>query len=102
VTHELDEPSRRAVVARVAWHEYGHALSVTRATREHRERGPELLALLPAGLRETIDYPGRYRTSQVFDEVVATIYSSSWDVSAPTATFDLRIFMQTSLPPSKR
>jgi hypothetical protein len=75
VARDLDEPSRRTIVARIAWHEYGHALSLTRATREHRERGPELLALLPEGLRETIDYPGRYRTSQVFDEIVATIYS---------------------------
>ncbi len=75
VARELDESSRRTIVARIAWHEYGHALSLTRATREHRKRGPELLALLPEGLRETIDYPGRYRTSQVFDEIVATIYS---------------------------
>jgi phage tail protein X len=75
VSRDLDEPSRRTIVARIAWHEYGHALSVTRATHEHRKRGPELLALLPEGLQETIDYPGRYRTNQVFDEIVATIYS---------------------------
>jgi hypothetical protein len=71
----LDAPTRHLVVARVAWHEYGHALSVTRATRDHRDRGPELLTLLPAGLREAIDYPGRYRRSQVFDEIIATLYS---------------------------
>jgi phage tail protein X len=75
VAQDLDEPSRRTIVARIAWHEYGHALSVTRATCEHRECGPAFLALLPEGLRDTIDYPGRYRTSQVFDEIVATIYS---------------------------
>jgi hypothetical protein len=26
-------------------------------------------------MREAIDYPGRYRASQVFDEIMATLYS---------------------------
>jgi hypothetical protein len=68
--HGLDRPTRRLLLSGIAWHEYGHALSVTRATREHRARGPELLALLPEGLRNTIDYPGRYRAGQVFEEVI--------------------------------
>jgi hypothetical protein len=71
----LDGPTCRALLSGIAWHEYGHALSFTRATREHRNRGPELLALLPEGLRETIHYPGRYRTDQVFDEVIANVYA---------------------------
>jgi hypothetical protein len=71
----LDDPTRRVIVARITWHEYGHALSVTRATKEHRDRGPELLELLPAGLRGAIDYPGRYRRSEIFDEIIATLYS---------------------------
>jgi hypothetical protein len=71
----LDPPTRRLLLHGIAWHEYGHALSVTRATREHRERGPALLLLLPEGLRETIHYPGRYRTDQVFDEVIANVYA---------------------------
>jgi hypothetical protein len=54
----LDPPTRRLLLHGIAWHEYGHALSVTRATREHRDRGPALLALLPEGLRETIGLRG--------------------------------------------
>jgi hypothetical protein len=72
---DLDPPTRRILLHGIAWHEYGHALSFTRATREHRARGPELLALLPEGLRKTIHYPGRYRTDQVFDEVIANVYA---------------------------
>jgi hypothetical protein len=71
----LNASTRRTVVARVAWHEYGHALSVVRATPEHRRRGIQLLALLPDAVRDAIDYPGRYRTSQVFDEIIATLYA---------------------------
>jgi hypothetical protein len=71
----LDPSTRRILLRGIAWHEYGHALSFTRATREHRARGLELLALLPEGLRETIQYPGRYRTDQVFDEVIANVYA---------------------------
>ena len=71
----LDPSTRRALLRGIAWHEYGHALSFTRATREHRARGPELLALLPEGLRETIRYPGRYRSDQVFDEIIANVYA---------------------------
>ncbi|MCW2983033.1 MAG: hypothetical protein JWR63_603 [Conexibacter sp.] len=71
----LNASTRRTVVAQVAWHEYGHALSVVRATPEHRRRGIQLLALLPDAVRAAIDYPGRYRTSQVFDEIIATLYA---------------------------
>lgn len=75
----LTDASARALVAQVAWHEYGHALSLTRATKEHRDRGPELLELLPPGLRQAIDFPGRYRRSEVLDEIVATLYSVLMD-----------------------
>jgi hypothetical protein len=71
----LDRPTRHILLSGVAWHEYGHALSVTRATREHRESGPELLNLLPDGIRQAIDYPARYRAAQVFDEIIATVYA---------------------------
>jgi hypothetical protein len=71
----LDDASRRTVISSIAWHEYGHALSVTRAGPERRDHGLHLLTLLPAGMREAIDYPGRYRASQVFDEIMATLYS---------------------------
>jgi phage tail protein X len=73
--HGLNEPTTRIVIANIAWHEYGHALSVVRAGAEQRERGLQLMDLLPQGLREAIDFPDRYRSSQVFDEVMATLYA---------------------------
>ena len=71
----LDDESREALVASVAWHEYGHALSLNRSTSHQRQGGERLLSLLPAGLRGSIDYPGGYRRSEVFDEVIATVYA---------------------------
>jgi hypothetical protein len=62
------------IVAHVAWHEYGYAISVTRSTWQQRRAGLRLLGLLPLRLREAIDYPGHYRRDQLFDEVVATVY----------------------------
>jgi len=72
---DLSVHAQQATIDRVAWHEYGHALSVVRATPELRATGPRLVDLLPAGLRRTIDYPGGYRRGQVFDEVIANVYA---------------------------
>jgi hypothetical protein len=74
-TAGLTEEARTALVAYIAWHEYGHALSLTRSTPEQREGGVRLLELLPAGMRASIDYPGGYRRMEVFDEVIATVYT---------------------------
>jgi hypothetical protein len=74
-TAGLDPSSHERTVAYIAWHEYGHALSVMRASRELRESGPRLLMLLPDGLRQSIDYPGSYRRLDVFDEVIANVYA---------------------------
>jgi hypothetical protein len=71
----LDATGRRQLVAPVAWHEYGHALSINCAKSEHRERGLELLALAPPGVQLSIDYPDRYRRKEVFDELIATVYA---------------------------
>jgi hypothetical protein len=54
---DLDAASVRRTIERLAWHEYGHALSVTRAPDELRRNGVRLLELLPDGLRRAIDYP---------------------------------------------
>lgn len=70
----LDTTSAQSVIDNLAWHEYGHALSATRATSELRRDGPQLLDLLPPGLRAAIDYPGGYARRQVFDEVIANVY----------------------------
>jgi phage tail protein X len=71
----LDSASVQSVVDNIAWHEYGHALSVTRASSDVKNDGPRLLELLPPGIRGAIDYPGAYRRRQVFDEVIANIYA---------------------------
>lgn len=65
----------RYAIERVAWHEYGHALSATRASADQRRLGPRLLELAPSGIRELIEYPGLYRRREVFDEVIAHLYA---------------------------
>ena len=67
--------TRQAVINNLAWHEYGHALSATRASAEMRRDGPRLVELLPTGLRAGIDFPGAYRPREVFDEVIANVYA---------------------------
>lgn len=74
-TTGLSDEWRRTIIAGVAWHEYGHALSLVRATAEQRRSGPGLYELLPSGMREQIDYPHSYRAREVFDEVVAGVYA---------------------------
>jgi hypothetical protein len=69
----LDSASRRYLTQSIAWHEYGHALSFMRSAAEHRTQGPRLLTLLPVGLRRAIG-PDEYRASEIFDEIVATMY----------------------------
>jgi hypothetical protein len=75
ITSGLADEAREHIVAYVAWHEYGHALSLTRSTHAQRESGVRLLELLPDGIRGSIDYPGGYRRLEVFDEVIATVYA---------------------------
>jgi hypothetical protein len=70
----LDTTSRRRLVESIAWHEYGHALSFMRSTAELRIDGARLLELLPDGLRYAVG-SADYRASQIFDEIVATLYA---------------------------
>jgi hypothetical protein len=72
----LSGDSRHALIASIAWHEYGHALSLTRSTYEQRDSAERFLGLLPERMRVAIDYPGTYRRSELFDEVIATIYAA--------------------------
>lgn len=72
---ELTPSTRQAAIDNIAWHEYGHAISVTRATPDMKREGPELVDLLPLGLRRAIDFPGSYRPREVFDEVIANVYA---------------------------
>jgi len=75
-TQGLTRAARVAAITAVAWHEYGHALSLARSTRDQRRDGVRLLGLLPEGLAQSIDYPGGYRPGAVFDEVIATVYAA--------------------------
>lgn len=52
--HDLDQHSLGWALARVAWHEWGHALACHRATSEDVSRGRELLALAPASIAENV------------------------------------------------
>lgn len=72
---ELTAPTRQAAIDNIAWHEYGHALSATLVSDTDKQDGPRLVELLPIGLRRAIDFPGGYRRRQVFDEVIASVYS---------------------------
>jgi len=61
-------------VARIAWHEWGHALSVARCSRDDIAAGRGLLAKSPPGVRSNIRAAG-YRPSSYTHEVVAEIYA---------------------------
>lgn len=74
-TAGLDDLSARHLIQYIAWHEYGHALSLTLATDELRAAGPTLLKLLPEPLQEAVSADGYYARIQIFDEIVATIYT---------------------------
>jgi hypothetical protein len=71
---DLDEPTYDAILVRVAWHEWAHALSVVRATPEDVAAGDRLLGLAPKGVQENIRR-GDYRKREYTNEVVAEIYA---------------------------
>lgn len=70
----LDDPTLTYDLSRVAWHEWGHALSIDRAGEEDIAAGERYLALLPDGLPEFIRQAG-YRRREYTHEVVAEIYA---------------------------
>jgi hypothetical protein len=70
----LDLPSRENALARVAWHEWGHALSLHGATREDVAAGKKLLESLPGDLADTIRLAG-YLRREYTHEVVAEVYA---------------------------
>jgi hypothetical protein len=61
------------MLARVAWHEWAHALAVARAGWEDVAAGERLLELAPAGIRGFVRQAG-YRRSAYAHELVAEIY----------------------------
>lgn len=70
----VDAATREEFLARVAWHEWGHALSVVRCEPADVARGRELLELSPVGIRERIRLAG-YPVSQYTHEIVAETYA---------------------------
>ena len=70
----LDARSYEAALARVAWHEWGHALSVDRATPSDVAAGARLLDKAPEGIAMIIR-SGGYRSRELTHELVAEIYA---------------------------
>jgi hypothetical protein len=70
----IDETTYEAFIARTAWHEWGHALSVVRCSQEDIAAGRRLLDLAPVGIREGIRTTG-YRPIDYTHELVAETYA---------------------------
>jgi hypothetical protein len=70
----LDDQTFEMMVARTAWHEWGHALSIVRAEPGDIGNGERLLGLAPPGVSERIRRAG-YRRSQFTHELVAETYA---------------------------
>lgn len=70
----LDGPTLRYDLSRVAWHEWGHALSLDRAGEDDIAAGERYLGLLPEGLARLVRQAG-YRRREYTHEVVAEVYS---------------------------
>ena len=62
------------MIVRTFWHEWGHALSLARATTSDVAAGEYLLGLAPSGVGEYIRGQG-YRQRQYTHEVIAEIYA---------------------------
>lgn len=71
---DLDERTSEAMLARVAWHEWAHALAVARAGWDDVAAGERLLELAPEGIRGFIRQAG-YRRGEYTHELVAEIYA---------------------------
>lgn len=70
----LDSETYEAFIRRIAWHEWGHALSLARCSREDIAAGDRLLQLAPKGVREIIRDAG-YRSKDYTHEIVAETYA---------------------------
>lgn len=75
---DLDESSLERALARVAWHEWGHALAFHRATTDDVDRGAKLLELVPQSMAENVrsaDYRQREYTHEIVAEAYALLMS---------------------------
>ncbi|HEX5853667.1 MAG TPA: hypothetical protein VFY36_11295 [Solirubrobacteraceae bacterium] len=71
---EVDDVTREEFIARIAWHEWGHALSIARCSEDDVAAGARLLQLAPAGIRERVREAG-YRPREYTHEVIAETYA---------------------------
>jgi hypothetical protein len=71
---ELNSPTRARLIARIAWHEWGHALSLVRCTPDDVAAGPDLLDQAPDGVREAIRRGG-YLSCEYTYELIAEVYA---------------------------
>lgn len=62
-------------LARTAWHEWGHALSMVRCTRDDVREGRRLLELSPTAVDNVVRGAG-YRPHEYTHELVANIYAA--------------------------
>jgi hypothetical protein len=69
-----DRATREALLTWVAWHEWGHALSVTNPSPHDPGEGMRLLALAPEGIRERIRR-GNYPRREHIHELIAETYA---------------------------
>lgn len=70
----LDATTLRYALARIAWHEWAHALSIHRATADDVGSGERLLGGVPRGLAENIRSSG-YLRREYTHEIVAEVYA---------------------------
>jgi hypothetical protein len=70
----LEEQPFERIVARTAWHEWGHALSIARCTKEDVDSGTRLLDLAPTSVSKVIRAAG-YRPHEYTHELVADVYA---------------------------
>lgn len=70
----LSQPAYEEFVSRTAWHEWGHALGMTRCLPGDVAAGARLLDLAPKGVREGIRLGG-YRVSEYTHELIAETYA---------------------------
>jgi hypothetical protein len=71
---DLDAVTREEFIARIAWHEWGHALSITRCSASDVADGTRLLELAPEGIRVRVREAG-YRPREYTHEVIAETYA---------------------------
>ena len=70
----VNEPTAVFNLSRIAWHEWGHALSFHRAEEEDIAAGERYVDLLPPGMARLVRQAG-YRRREYTHEVVAEVYS---------------------------